>query len=173
MPTAVRRGGAPRRWALFSLVFVFLLGLASCKPILEPEVRGLAGVELGRNEAGNWVVSLKVRAFNPNRKSLKLTKLHVRVWMDGSELGTVTLEKTAVLPGETEKVVDLPLALKFRSKSDEFRVVLGGLTGGLKRLEVEGNLHGRIGLFGKGIHFGRQPLSRLLAQFGSAGLLEK
>lgn len=166
MRNGLRSKGLLWRWTLVPLLFFSLFVAGSCAPLREPEFRGVVGVDLGKSEEGEWLLSVKVRAYNPNRQAIRLTKADFTVWLNGAELGQVHLAKPVRLAGNSEGDVLLPLALHFRSKADEFRVVLGGLRGGFKRLEVSGDLRGKLGLLGKRIHIARQPLQDVLGRTG-------
>ncbi|PID89987.1 MAG: hypothetical protein CSA97_05285 [Bacteroidetes bacterium] len=158
--------GGRIRWSLL-LALPLLLLVSSCKKPQSPEFTRLVNFGIGQDENGDWGINLDIKAKNPNRRSVRLTKTSFNVWLDSTPLATIKLKEQVKLPGRSDTTIHIPLVIAFRSKSDELRLLFGALmSGGKPNIELEGDIKVRLGIYGYQLHLGRQGMGTLFRQLG-------
>lgn len=77
--------------SVFILVLLLVAGwgLSGCRPLLEPEVKGMSGFAVNRkNEEKKIQYEFDLEVFNPNRKKIALLKYELDVYVNGKKVGT-------------------------------------------------------------------------------------
>lgn len=154
-----------RRWCLLAALLVVLLG-TGCARVAPIDIRPFGTPRLVARDSAGWLFEQRVLVENPNSRAIVLTRVDFRVWLQDTELGRLRLPDPVLVEPRFRGEVRVPLRLEFRSRADEFRLVVSGLLGGLEGVEVEGSVRGRYGGVWRKISLQRQSLESALLMLG-------
>ena len=161
----VRARGVARWWSILAFLLVVVLG-AGCARVAPVGIRPFGNPRLVARDSAGWLFEQRVLADNPNGRAVALTRVDLRVWLQETELGRLHLAGPVRVEPHWSGEVRVPLRLEFRSRADEFRLVVSGLLGGLEGMEVEGSVRGRYGGLCRRVSVPRQSLESALRMLG-------
>lgn len=129
---------------LLLLLFGCVLVLTSCGPKEKIEFRYVKDVIVDANTEP--LLKGKAVLYNPNKQRMKLRKINVDVYVNGTKAARVDQEPSLRIPSEAEFIV--PLEVKLNIKELGFVDTLFGMLGG-KKMKIR--YKGTISITYKGV----------------------
>ena len=133
---------------LFCLVVVAFL--PTCKSALDPEMKGIENVRIGRVGLGGSNLSFDLVFFNPNNYRLKLKEASGDAWLDGNPLGHFTVDTIVHIPAQGDFRLPVQMEMDMRYLVENISAAFADK---LVTLKLDGKARA-----GKGLLFINYPL---------------
>lgn len=138
---------------IFFSLFLSLLTVAflpSCKPAMDPELKGIENVRIGRVGLTGSNLTFDILFFNPNNYRLKLKEASGDAWLDGNPLGHFTVDTVVHIPaqGDFRLPVQMEMDMKYLVEN-----ISAAFTDKIVTLKLDGKARA-----GKGLLFINYPL---------------
>ena len=135
---------------------IFLL--LSCKNIQDVTVEGVRNVKLGDLSDKEVHCTMDLLVKNPNGFGIKLKDLDANIKLEGKDIGTIELERTAKL--KAQEISRVPL--EFTITSDSWKTFLGSamklIFKDSLKMGVSGSLKAKALMVGKRIEFNQEQV---------------
>jgi len=118
---------------LSSLVIVYCLTLFACVPKEEIVFKGVSDIAVDLSDSGKPILKANGYFFNPNKVKMKLKKVNVDVFVDGTKSATVNHDLDVVIAPNAD--FSVPIVAELVLKQNNFLDAVVGLLGG-KKYEV-------------------------------------
>ena len=113
------------------LIVLVLLSFFHCAPKEAVVFKGVKNIIIDLNQDGNPILKGDVFFFNPNKLKMKLKKIDVVVFVDGSQSAEVKHDLNIDIPGQSDFSVPITAQLTLKKEGGLLNTVIG-LLGGKK-----------------------------------------
>ena len=149
---------------IWILAIVSMLLISSCGKFEEISIKGMKGFKLRGMKDGCILINLTLDIENPNNRTITISKIHFKTWLDKRELGTIRNSKKIVLKPSSREEYQVPIEIVLRTTADIFKLMTLK-EDILNQLAIEGFIKGRVMCVSKKIKIEKQPFTDLAKSY--------
>ena len=105
-------------------LMITIVGISSCKSVLEPELKGIGNVRMDKLSLVNPEIWINLHYFNPNNYRIKIKKADGDAWLNGHPLGHFTLDTLIHIDAQSEFILPVKLAMDVNNLTQNATLIM-------------------------------------------------